>query len=225
MNTITIIAIIVGIIVVAMYAYPIVVLHKKIEFRPKKVLQDFFGYWKSFSPRMAFIYLSQHVLPFEAMLAIRNWIESKKKYNSKENQKFSKLRIKVEPGLNKDLYYKASIALADALAFGKFKKFEKLLANDVQTSSVDQGVIRGKDATMEYWREWKTKYVDTIDIDGFSRVFDDWDFEIAPCDDNLHACLKLMMKRMAVLFQDKDGSIVMMTIIANPTEGESELPF
>lgn len=41
MKTITIIAIIVGVIVVAMYAYPVVVLHKKIEFHPKRVLQDF----------------------------------------------------------------------------------------------------------------------------------------------------------------------------------------
>lgn len=41
MKTITIIAIILGLIVVAMYAYPIVVLHKKIKFRPKRVLRDF----------------------------------------------------------------------------------------------------------------------------------------------------------------------------------------
>ena len=126
--------------------------------------------------------------------------------------------IKVEPGLNKDEYYKASIALADALAFGKFKKFEKLLANVVQTMSDDQGIIQGKDATMNYWREWKTYYVDTIDIDDFYRIFDEWDFKIGPCDDSSHACLKLMMKMKVVLFQVEKGRVVKMDVITDSTK-------
>lgn len=217
MKTFTIIAIVLGVIVVAMYAYPIVVLHKKIKFHPKRVVQGFLGYWKNFSPRMAFIYLLQHVLPFEAMLAIRNRIEYKKKYNSAEDQKFKKLMIKVESGLNKDKYYKASIALADALAFGKFKKFEKLLTNDVQIMSYDQGVIQGKDATMDYWKEWKIKHVDTIDFDHFYRVFDESDFEIVRSKDDTHTCVNLMMTRDAVRFEIKDGRIskLLLTHIAD----------
>lgn len=116
----------------------------------------------------------------------------------KENRKFQELVIRLEPNLPQDLYYKASVALVNALAYGKYERLDAFLADDVQVIQNGHKTIKGKTAAMRFWERWKSKHVDAIDLDAFDRIFDDTDFEVVKCDDDSHACAKLMMTHTLV---------------------------
>lgn len=130
----------------------------------------------------------------------------------KENEKFDKLVISKERDLKKDFYYKASIVLVNALAYGKFKQLEKMLDDYVLIIQEDDKTIKGKSAVMMFWRDWKTKHIDTIDFDAFDRIFNDADFEVVQSEECSHPCVKLMMTQQIITFEIKDRQIVKMCL-------------
>lgn len=79
---------------------------------------------------------------------------------------------------------------------------------------------------MKFWKRWKSKHVDTIDLDSFDRIFNETDFEIVQRGNDVHAGGKLMMTQGAVRFATKDGRVVKMLLIglsnipANRVEAE-----
>ena len=130
----------------------------------------------------------------------------------KENEKLNKLIIRKERNLTRDMYYKVSVALAKALAYGKFKQLEKMLDDDVLIIQEGNKIIKAKSAVMEFWRDWKTKHIDTIDFDAFDRIFNDADFEIVQSEDSSHAFVKLMTTQEIVTFEIKDKRVVRMMV-------------
>lgn len=130
----------------------------------------------------------------------------------KENEKLDKLVISKDQNLPQNLYYKASVALANALAYGKFKQFEKMLDDDVQVVQYGHKTITGKAAVMKFWRIWKTKHADTVDFDAFERIFTNADFEVIQGDEYLHIYVKLMMTHEIVTFEIKEKRVVKMMV-------------
>ena len=63
--------------------------------------------------------------------------------------------------------YVPAEAMLDALKTDNFDNFEVLLADDVKTIVYNDKTIYGKDKTLDYWKDWKTKHEITIRFDGF----------------------------------------------------------
>jgi hypothetical protein len=210
MKTWIIIAIYWVVSLVAVYAYRA---YKNRKDRPLNTVLKGFGVtkdipvWKKNVSHAVTILLVPPLLPIGLLVLLIDRIKKRIK-NKKLNKIFEELIIIKERNLTKDLYYKASVALVNALAYGNFEKFEKLLDDDVQIIQVGHKTTKGKEAAMKFLRIWKIKHVDTIDLDHFYRIFDESDFEIVRSKDDSHTCVNLMMTRDTVRFEIKDGRVL-----------------
>ena len=167
--------------------------------------------WKEIVSHAVTILAVPPLLPIGLPILLSDRIKKRIKKN-RMNKKFEKLIIIKERNLKKDLYNKASVALVNALAYGKFEKFEKLLGDEVQIIQEGHKTIKGKSDAMEFLRTWKIKHVDIIDFDHFYRVFDETDFEIVRSKEDSHACVKLMRTWDEVRFEIKDGRVTKLVL-------------
>ena len=194
---------------VAVYAYRA---YKKKKDRPLNAVLKGFGAtkdipaWKEIVSHAVTVLLVPPLLPIGLLVLLIDRIKKRIK-KKRLYKKYEKLIIIKECNLTKDLYYKASDALVNALAYGKFEKFENMLGDDVQIIQEEHNTIKGKTEVMFFLRTWKTKHVDAIDFDDFYRVFDETDFEIVRSKEDSHACVKLMRTWDEVRFELKDGRV------------------
>lgn len=165
--------------------------------------------WKKIVSHVVTVLLVPPLMPFALLFflidSVKRQIEKNKKEKQYKKQEKLLTCINLTPPI--DIYCDASVALMNAMAYGRFEVFEKMLDDNVQIIRDGQEIIKGKDATMKFWRRWKTEHVDTIDFDAFDRIFVDLDFEVVKSDEDSHACVNLMMTRDAVRFEIKDGRI------------------
>ena len=165
--------------------------------------------WKKIVSHIVTVLLVPPLMPFALLFflidSVKRQIEKNKKEKQYKKQEKLLTRINLAPPI--DIYCNASVALMNAMAYGRFEVFEKMLDDNVQIIRDDQEIIKGKDATMKFWRRWKTEHVDTIDFDAFDRIFVDLDFEVVKSDEDSHAYVKLMMTWDVVRFEIKDGRI------------------
>ena len=167
--------------------------------------------WRKIAFHAFTIFIEPLLLPIGIPAFLIHRVKAEKK-EKERNKKTHELVVRIESDLTQDLYYKASVALVNALAHGKYSNFEKLLSDDVQIDQEGHEIIKGKGAAMKYWRSWKTEHVDSIDLDAFDRIFDDTDFEVVKSDEDSHAYIKLMMTWDAVKFEIKDGQVSKMVL-------------
>jgi hypothetical protein len=95
--------------------------------------------------------------------------------------KKKKIETKIDDNLPADKYTKVSVSLMNALASGEFGALESLLNNDVRTVCCGHRTMKGKTRTMNYWRGWRQRYVETSIVTSF---------EVVRSNYYSHACLK-----------------------------------
>ena len=230
MNTWIIIAIYWVVSLIAVYAYRA---YKNRKDRPLNAVLKGFGVtkdipgWKKIVSHVVTVLLVPPLMPIALLFFLIDSVKRQMEKNKKEKQykKQEKLLtcINLTPPI--DIYCDASVALMNAIAYGRFEVFEKMLDDNVQIIRDGREIIKGKDATMKFWRRWKTEHVDTIDFDAFDRIFVDLDFEVVKSDEDSHACVNLMITRDAVRFEIKDGRVskLLLTHIAEkPVEYDTD---
>lgn len=81
--------------------------------------------------------------------------------NNNESQEEKRVSTRIDENLPADLYTKASVALMNALTLGEFDEFESLLDDGVRTFLTSKKEVKnGKAETMEYWKDWRNRFVD-----------------------------------------------------------------
>lgn len=108
----------------------------------------------------------------------------------------------------------AAIALGNALLSGDFADYEELLAEDATHVSYQKETISGKSEIIEYWKGWRSRYVETKKCKKFEVVFSNY---------YSNACLVLDM--MVVMFLFRDNMIQKVLLIQrhlSPTIGFHE---
>ena len=96
----------------------------------------------------------------------------------------------------------AAEALGNAIIYGMFDDFAKKLDDNVETVISDEITLSGKEAAIEYWKDWKEKYVDTKKAEYFEVIKTKYYNDM---------CLKTLQK--LVLFNIEDGKVTQITVI------------
>lgn len=129
--------------------------------------------------------------------------------------------LDIQENIPNSPYTEAAIALGNALLSGDFTAFESQLASDAEHISYNKETISGKSQVVEYWKGWRTRYVETRKAKKFEVVYNNY---------YSNACL--LMEMMVVLFYIKDNRIQKVLLIQrylNPTIGHHndmlEFPF
>ena len=120
-----------------------------------------------------------------------------------------KMEVKIQENIPDSPYTNAAKALGNALISGDFDEFESLLNEKVENIVYSKETHKGKNATIDYWRGWRSRYVETNKAKSFEVVFSNY---------YSNACL--LMEMMVVMFLIKDGKItkiLMMQRHLNPT--------
>lgn len=86
--------------------------------------------------------------------------------------------------------------LGSALLTGDFRRFESLLNKDVEHISYESETILGRDKVVEYWKGWRSRWVETRKTKTFKVVYSNY---------YSNACL--LMDMMVVMFYIKDNRI------------------
>ena len=131
---------------------------------------------------------------------------------SAESTKFGVLDV--QENIPVTPYTDASIVLGLALISGEFADFEKILAEDVIHVGYKKDTISGKNEVVEYWKGWRTRYVETRKCKKFEVVYSNY---------YSNACLLLEM--MVVMFIFRDNKIQKVLLIQrhlSPTIGFHE---
>lgn len=136
-------------------------------------------------------------------------------YKFCENNNYSvvglerKLEVKIQDNIPESPYSNAAKALGNGLISGDFDGFESLLSENVENIVYSKETHKGKSATIDYWKGWRNRYVETNKAKSFEVVFSNY---------YSNACL--LMEMMVVMFLIKDrkiAKILMMQRHLNPT--------
>ena len=107
-------------------------------------------------------------------------------------------KLKIQDDLPDTLYTRASLALGRGIVDGDFDEFESLLSNQVKNINYKLRTITGKSEVLEYWKGWRTRYVEAKKVQKF---------EVAHSNYYSNTCL--LLENMIVLFIIHDGLIAM----------------
>ena len=136
-----------------------------------------------------------------------------------ESTKYGSLEI--QENIPNSPYTEAAKALGDALLSGDFTTFDNLLATNAEHISYNKETITGKAQVVDYWKGWRTRYVETRKAKKFEVVYNNY---------YSNACL--LMEVMVVMFFIKDEKIRKVLLVQrhlNPTIGHHddmlEFPF
>lgn len=106
--------------------------------------------------------------------------------------------LKIQDNLPDTLYTRASVALGKGIVDGDFDEFESMLSNQVKNINYKLRTITGKSEVLEYWKGWRTRYVETKKVQKF---------EVAHSNYYSNTCL--LLENMIVMFIIHDGLIAM----------------
>ena len=131
------------------------------------------------------------------------------------------LLLEIQENIPNTLHTEASKALASALLSGDFAVFENLLDDNAENICYQKETISGKVQVVDFWRGWRSRYVETRKAKKFEVVYSNY---------YSNACLLLEM--MVVMFFIRDKKIKKVLLIQrnlNPTIGYQddmlEFPF
>lgn len=91
----------------------------------------------------------------------------------------------------------AATALGRGIVDGDFSEFEKLLSEQIVHVNYRRESISGKDEVIQYWKGWRSRYVETKKATKFEVVHS-----------NYYSDSCLLLGSMVVLFLIKDGHII-----------------
>ena len=91
----------------------------------------------------------------------------------------------------------AAIALGRGIVDGDFSAFEKMLSNQIIHVNYRRESISGKDEVIQYWKGWRSRYVETKKATKFEVVHS-----------NYYSDSCLLLGSMVVLFLIKDGHVI-----------------
>ena len=139
--------------------------------------------------------------------------------NNNESQEEKRVSTRIDENLPADLYTKASVALMNALTLGEFNEFESLLDDDVRTFLTSKKEVKnGKAETMEYWKDWRNRFVDRP----FGAPPLANDFEVSRSNYYSHACL--LIRNTLILFRFNSDLItsIILTIAKSSEYSEDD---
>ena len=119
--------------------------------------------------------------------------------------------LDIQENIPNTQYTEASKALGNALLSGDFTVFEDLLDDNAENISYQKETISGKGQIVDYWRGWRSRYVETRKAKKFEVIYSNY---------YSNACLLLEM--MVVMFFIRDKKIKKTLLIQrhlNPTIG------
>ncbi len=122
--------------------------------------------------------------------------------------------LEVQENIPDSPYTNAAKILGEALLSGDFTDFENLLDSDVEHISYNKETISGKEQVIEYWRGWRSRYVETRKAKKFEVVYSNY---------YSNACL--LMEMMVVMFFIREGKVQKVLLIQrhlNPMIGYHE---
>ena len=120
--------------------------------------------------------------------------EKEKSAITAESTKYGILEI--QENIPETPYTEAARLLGNALLTGDFADFENLLDTNVEHISYMRETISRKDKVVEYWKGWRSRYVETKEVKKFAVVYN---------NNYSNACL--LLERMVVMFYIKDNRI------------------
>lgn len=107
-------------------------------------------------------------------------------------------KLKIQENLPDTLYTRASVALGKGIVDGDFDEFESMLSHQVKNINYKFRTITGKSDVLEYWKGWRTRYVETKKVQRF---------EVAHSNYYSNTCL--LLEDMIVMFIIHEGLIAM----------------
>ena len=122
--------------------------------------------------------------------------------------------LEVQENIPDSPYTNAAKVLGEALLSGDFTDFGNLLDSDAEHISYNKETISGKEQVIEYWRGWRTRYVETRKAKKFEVVYSNY---------YSNACL--LMEMMVVMFFIREGKVQKVLLIQrhlNPMIGYHE---
>ena len=122
--------------------------------------------------------------------------------------------LEVQENIPDSPYTNAAKILGEALLSGDFTDLENLLDSDVEHISYNKETISGKEQVIEYWRGWRSRYVETRKAKKFEVVYSNY---------YSNACL--LMEMMVVMFFIREGKVQKVLLIQrhlNPMIGYHE---
>ena len=122
--------------------------------------------------------------------------------------------LEVQENIPDSPYTNAAKVLGEALLSGDFTDFGNLLDSDAEHISYNKETISGKEQVIEYWRGWRTRYVETRKAKKFEVVYSNY---------YSNACL--LMEMMVVMFfirEDKVQKVLLIQRHLNPMIGYHE---
>ena len=122
--------------------------------------------------------------------------------------------LEVQENIPDSPYTNAAKILGEALLSGDFTDFENLLDSDVEHISYNKETMSGKEQVIEYWRGWRSRYVETRKAKKFEVVYSNY---------YSNACL--LMEMMVVMFfirEDKVQKVLLIQRHLNPMIGYHE---
>lgn len=117
-----------------------------------------------------------------------------------ESSKYGVLEI--QENIPNSPYTEAAKALGEALINGNFEDFESKLHSNVEHISYKKETISGKSQVIEYWRGWRSRYVETRKTKKFEVVYSNY---------YSNACL--LMEMMVVMFFIKNNRVQKVLLI------------
>ena len=117
-----------------------------------------------------------------------------------ESSKYGVLEI--QENIPNSPYTKAAKALGEALLTGNFEEFESQLDSNVEHISYKKETLSGKSQVLEYWRGWRSRYVETRKAKKFEVVYSNY---------YSNACL--LMEMMVVMFFIRDNRVQKVLLI------------
>ena len=117
-----------------------------------------------------------------------------------ESSKYGVLEI--QENIPNSPYTEAAKALGEALLTGNFEEFESQLDSNVEHISYKKETLSGKSQVLEYWRGWRSRYVETRKAKKFEVVYSNY---------YSNACL--LMEMMVVMFFIRDNRVQKVLLI------------
>jgi tetratricopeptide (TPR) repeat protein len=119
--------------------------------------------------------------------------------------------LEIQENIPETIYTEAAKTLGEALLSGDFVSLESQLDENVEHVSYKKETISGKDKVVDYWKGWRSRYVETRKAKKFEVVYSNY---------YSNACLLLDM--MVVMFLIRDNRISKILLIQrhlSPTIG------
>ena len=110
--------------------------------------------------------------------------------------------LDIQENIPETLYTEAAKTLGEALLGGDFSAFENLLDANSQHISYKKETISGRNQVIEYWKGWRSRYVETRKAKKFEVVYSNY---------YSNACL--LMEMMVVMFLIRDKKIQKILLI------------